>query len=200
MPTKLDAEAALKKARAFLDTPEFHDAFRPGGGSTLNRGWLKHDSVVGWGGLRGNAARECRKAKLSKLIKLARGGDADADAALCDIARDFLKGNLLPPKPLTNYLAKEVLTKPASKPRLRTGPKPNALKIRNGYIAEAVDRVAKRGFKPNRNPASRSDGHPASACSIVAKTLIAIGCPIGEEAVEKIVRGARKAQSKRRKN
>ena len=165
----------------------------------LYRGSLKRDAVTSWAPpWRGGGALAYNDKAVSRLMERARDGDADADAVLRDIASDILKAGVLLRIPLANYIV-DVLGKPASKAS-KPGPKPNALKVRNRYIADAVDRVTKLGFKPYRNQASRSDHHPASACSIVAKALTALRCSIGEDGVEKIVRRVGRDKSKRRKN
>ena len=168
-----DDEAAVEKALLFFCGPDFRDALDRG--SVLRRGWLKHDTVTGWAPPRGSRAVKCSKAKMRGLIKMARDGDADADVILRDIASDMLKEGVPLPKPLATYSA-EALRIPPGKVRLRPGPGPNALMIRNRIIFDAVMAVKGLGYRADRNRAPARGVHKKeSACSIVAKALKRVG-------------------------
>ena len=197
---KSNVETVRREMRALLRSPEFRDGIRRGEGSKLFRGCLKHNAVTGWtqrrqDGRRRVRALECNNAAIRRLIKMACGGDADADAVLRDITSDLLKGGVPPGPTLANYIAK-ALTKPGGKVRHRPGPDPNARRIRNCLIAEMVERAMKRGLNPTRNHDPKSkDEASESACSIVAQELVPVGCLVSEDAVAKIFYSARKAQS-----
>lgn len=191
------AKVALKAAIAHLNDPMFRDAIGEIGGLTLLRGSMKHAAVTGWAlprGKRSGGALVCNNAKVRELIRRALGGNADADAVLRDIAADMIAGGVPLPKGLCKYTVGILRLGTAGRKR---GPNPNALKVRNIFIAEAVERVEQLGFKTTRNRATDAQD---SACSIVKRAIAKFNIHKTEDAVVKIVYDARQAQSQRRKN
>ena len=125
--------------------------------------------------------------KGEKLVKKALDGDADADAALCEIAFKYvLFGCELPPN-LRAYIALLLRRRSETPGRRRRGGDKYANVDRNVFIVGALTHLKHRGFKPTRNRESKNDRRE-SGCSIVAQALKRIGIHITEVGIEEVWR------------
>jgi hypothetical protein len=100
----------------------------------------------------------------TKLIADAKQGDANADQVLREVAAEYLKRRILPPKQLADYAA-ACLQQPKARPH-KTKTQSHKTEFRDWVLAVLVGNVVRKfGLKPTRNRASERD----CACSIVAK-------------------------------
>jgi len=97
------------------------------------------------------------EAKGAKLWERTVEGDADADAALCLIASEYLRFKREMPDSLRMYIAAILRQRYRTAPRRGRGGDKYANFARNLFILGAVERLKKRGFKPTRNRESKND-------------------------------------------
>src|SRR5262249_10071095 len=101
-------------------------------------------------GLDGEPA-EYDGAKGAKLWERTLAGDADAEAALCLIASEYLRFKREMPDSLLMYTVAILRQRYRTAPRRGRGGDKYANFARNLFILGAVGRLKKRGFKPTRN-------------------------------------------------
>lgn len=122
------------------------------------------------------------------VVANARAGWKDADAALRDLAREYLHVHKLPPVPLTNYMMERDAGTIALPP---PGRQEGDNYLRDVMIVFLVNEVCQKfGLRPYRSRTSRSPVRRPSGCSVAAQA-IAHEFPNGvfkppERAIEKI--------------
>jgi hypothetical protein len=123
--------------------------------------------------------------KAEAVIELARRGDADAGAVLCEIAATFTKERrYIMPSALLTYIVERA---GSSAEEVRAKPRPRGRKVhtnlrRNIAIVNAITELLGRGFYATRN----DDTERECACSIVAEALKDFGIEVTYPAVAKI--------------
>lgn len=115
------------------------------------------------------------------VIAAARRGNAYADAALREGARELISHGQPLPERLGHYIADDVLPGQTVKRRQRGRSGENY--ERDYAIFCAVEMVAGQGFARTRNEATTAHD---SACSIVARALQSLKVPLAERRIEKI--------------
>jgi hypothetical protein len=122
------------------------------------------------------------------IVEKALSGDADADAALCEIAFQ----HILRKKPLPHHLGIYIASllrlrfkKPPKRGKGRYSAHKNT--IRDYVIVYIVASLEEMGISPTRSRTHHlSDDKKASGCSIVATALAQIGMHMAETGVEKV--------------
>jgi len=125
--------------------------------------------------------------KGAKLVRKAIDGDADADAALCEIAFKYVGFECKMPQHLWVYIMLLLRRRFVAPARRSRGGDKYANLARNRFIVIALTHLKHRGFKPTRNRESKND-RQESGCSIVAQALNRIGIHITEVGVEEVWR------------
>jgi len=120
------------------------------------------------------------------LIERAYSGDAEAEAALCEIIFQHIWRGLKLPFNLKVFLMVVLRSRYEAPPERTRQFSMDKNFERNFCIVTLVSKLSSCGFAPTRNRAAQDkDGQP-SGCSIVAEALTRIGKAITERAVEEV--------------
>jgi hypothetical protein len=116
-----------------------------------------------------------------RVVELARSGDKDAGAVLCEMGSRFIAGSCTMPPILRDYFIARLSEDFPARPGQR-GRKADTNLHRDVAIVSAVAELVDRGFRATRNDASDHE----CACSIVADLLEGLDVELTYSGVAKV--------------